>query len=52
MIMVTGMNPTQISTTKNTFHLFENNFVRVQMNEDSRLERTCLPALHSSLKLT
>lgn len=35
-----------------TVDLLEDNFVRIQMTEDTRSERACLPALHSSLKLT
>lgn len=35
-----------------TVDLLEDNFVRVQMTEDTRSERACLPALHSSMSLT
>ena len=35
-----------------TVDLLEDSFVRVQMTEDTRSERACLPALHSSLKQT
>ena len=35
-----------------TVDLLEDNFVRVQMTEDTRSERACLPALQNSLALT